>query len=197
MAKKDTYIAGQTIHNRVEYDQNGNQVITSQIIYEQREFVEGYKDVKLPIRHKFGHGGFLTVFQEPLQAIVENGNLSKVEMQLFLWLMATLGVDGSIETNLDTISAALKQKKPNVSKALKGLVERNIVIRKDGRRYERSALPIELSWNYDQLNYGIVYNGKTALFKEKLRSHPAIELPCGDNKWVNTDTGEIIEDTNQ
>lgn len=199
MAKKDTYIAGQTIHNRVEYDDSGNKIITNQIIYEQKEFVEGYIDLKLPKRHRFANGGFLTIFQKPLEAIVVNGNLTKSEMALLLWLLSTAGMDGSVDTNLKEIEEVLHLSKSMASRAVKGLVQRNIIIRKDGNRFDREPLSMELLLNnsYDQLNYGLAYNGKTALFKTKKRNHPAIELPCGDHQWVNTETGEVVEDTDQ
>ena len=162
--KKQTYIAGQTIQNRVEIDSEGRQHVTQKVIYEQRELVDGYTDVRLPKRHRYNNGGFITLFQTALLTIVESGNLSKLEMTMLLWLLATAGVDGSVETNLDIISEALGQKKPNVSKALKGLVQRNIVLRKDGNRYDRTPLPMELSLNYDQINYRFAYNGKTSNF---------------------------------
>lgn len=190
MAKKDTYIAGQTLHNRVEYDQDGNRIITQKVIYEQREFVEGYTDVRLPKRHKFHNGGFITVFQDALFTILTQGKLGKVELQILLYVLSTAGIDGSIETNLDIMSEVLGVKKPNVSKALKGLVQRNIVIRKDGNRYDRSPLPMELSFNYDQINYNLAYNGKTANYRRKKEEHPAISLP-GDQEgeWIDTRTG--------
>ena len=49
--KKQTYIAGQTIQNRVEIDSEGRQHVTQKVIYEQRELVDGYTDVRLPKRH--------------------------------------------------------------------------------------------------------------------------------------------------
>lgn len=195
--KKQTYIAGQTIQNRVEIDSEGRQHVTQKVIYEQRELVDGYTDVRLPKRHRYNNGGFITLFQTALLTIVESGNLSKLEMTMLLWLLATAGVDGSVETNLDIISEALGQKKPNVSKALKGLVQRNIVLRKDGNRYDRTPLPMELSLNYDQINYRFAYNGKTANFSEKKISHPEIELQCGKCEWVGIDTGEVEVDQKQ
>lgn len=195
--KKQTYIAGQTIQNRVEIDSEGRQHVTQKVIYEQRELVDGYTDVRLPKRHRYNNGGFITLFQTALLTIVESGNLSKLEMTMLLWLLATAGVDGSVETNLDIISEALGQKKPNVSKALKGLVQRNIVLRKDGNRYDRTPLPMELSLNYDQINYRFAYNGKTANFSEKKISHPEIELQCGECEWVGIDTGEVEVDQKQ
>ena len=197
MAKKDTYIAGQTIQNRVEIDSEGRQHITQKVIYEQREFVDGYTDVKLPTRHKFKNGGFITVFQKALLTRVEEGKLSKSEMTLLLWLLATAGIDGSVDTNLDIISSAIGLSKPMVSKSLKGLVQRNIVLRKDGNRYDRTPLPMELSLNYDQINYRFAYNGKTANFSEKKISHPEIELQCGECEWVGIDTGEVEVDQKQ
>lgn len=108
-----------------------------------------------------------------------------------MYVLSTAGIDGSIETNLDIISEVLGIKKPNVSKGLKGLVQRNIVIRKDGNRYDRTPLPMELSFNYDQINYNLAYNGKTANFRRKKEEHPAISLP-GDQEgeWIDTKTGQ-------
>lgn len=160
MAKKDTYIAGQTIHNRIELDENGNRVMTQRVIYEQREFVDGYVDVRLPKKHKYNNGGFITVFQEGLRVIARYGKLSKSEMALLLWLIGIAGMDGSVETNLEEIKKNLSIGKPMASKALKGLVQRNIVIRKDGNRFDREPLSMKLSFNYDQLNYNLAYNEK-------------------------------------
>lgn len=198
MAKKrDTYIAGQTLQNKVEIDEFGNRTVTQKVIYEQREFVEGYTDVRLPIKHKFQNGGFITVFQEALQTIVQYGNLSKSEMALLLWLLGTAGIDGSIITDLDEMSGALGIGKPMASKALKGLVERNIVLRRDRSRYERTPLRMDLTFNYDQLNYNIAYNGKTANFKRKRFEHPALSVPGGqEGEWIDTVTGQATIEKN-
>lgn len=191
MAKKDTYIAGQTIHNRIELDEYGNRVMTQKVIYEQREFIDGYVDVRLPKKHKYNNGGFITVFQSALFTILTKGKLNKVEYQVLVYVLSTAGIDGSIETNLDVISDILGVKKPNVSNALKGLIQRNIILRKDGNRYDRAPLPMELSFNYDQLNYNLAYNGKTSQYNKNKNKHPALSIP-GENKneWEDTMTGE-------
>lgn len=194
MSKKNTYVSGQTVHQVVEFDEHGNQIITNQVIYEQREFVPGYEDVRLPKRYKFENGGFITVFQRAMKAIARYGDLTKSQYQLMIWLLGTAGIDGSIDTNLDSISLELGISKPMASKALKGLVQRNIVIRRDGNRYERQPIPMELSLNYDQINYHAAWNNKTSQFKQKVIKHPSIELPVGEGKYVNIDTGEMVED---
>ena len=75
------------------------------------------------------------------------------------------------------------------SKALKGLVERNIVLRRDRSRYERTPLRMDLTFNYDQLNYNIAYNGKTANFKRKRFEHPALAVPgAQEGEWIDTVT---------
>lgn len=195
--KKKTYIAGQSLHNRVEVDDSGNKVITNQVIYETKEFVDGYVDVKLPERHYFRNGGFLTMFQEPLQIIAEHGNLTKAQYQLMLWLIGTAGADGSVVTNLDIIAESISMSKSMVSRALKGLVQRNIIIRSDGTRYDRQPLPMELSFNYDQLNYNLAYNGKTANFRKNKVKHPALSIPGEkDGQWLDTSTGEMTIEMN-
>lgn len=194
MAEKKTYVAGQTVHQIVEYDEHGNQVITNKVIYEQREFVPGYEDVRLPKRHRFNNGEFITIFQGAMKAIAQYGDLTKSQYQLMIWLLGTAGIDGSIDTNLDSISSELGISKPMASKALKGLVQRNIVIRKDGTRYDRQPLPMELTLNYCQLNYKLGYKGKTSMFKQNVVKHPDIEFPVGEGKYVNIGTGELVDD---
>ena len=189
--KKDTYVAGQTLHERIEVDEFGNQIRTQKVIYEQREFVDGYQDVRLPKKHKYNNGGFITVFQQALLTIVEQGKLSKTEMAMLLWLLGTTGIDGSVRTNLDEMSEILGVAKSLVSKSLKGLVQRNIVIREDGNRYDRQPLPMNLSFNYDQINYNLAYNGKTSTFKRKKTEHPALAIPGNQpGEWIDTQTGE-------
>lgn len=190
-------MAGQTLQNKVEIDEFGNRTVTQKVIYEQREIVAGYTDVRLPIKHKFQNGGFITVFQEALQTIVQYGNLSKSEMALLLWLLGTAGIDGSIITDLNEMSGALGIGKPMASKALKGLVERNIVLRRDRSRYERTPLRMDLTFNYDQLNYNIAYNGKTANFRRKKLEHPALSVPgAQEGEWIDTVTGQVTIEKN-
>lgn len=195
--KKETYIAGQTLQNRVEIDEHGNRTITQRVIYEQKEFVEGYTDVRLPVKHKFQNGGFITVFQDAMTSIALYGKLSKNELNLLLLLIGTAGIDGSIRTNLDELGEALGLVKSQVSRALKGLVQRNIVLREDGNRYDRQPLSMSLSFNYDQLNYNLAYNGKTVNFKRKRVEHPAISVPGDqDGEWIDTRTGAVTIERN-
>lgn len=189
---KNTYVAGQSLHNTVEVDQFGNKIITNKVIYETREYVEGYVDVRLPKKHKFNNGGFITVFQEALTTIAMCGKLTKNELNLLLLLIGTAGIDGSLRTNLDDLGEALGLVKSQTSRALKGLVRRNIVIREDGNRYDRQPLKMSLSFNYDQLNYNLAYNGKTANFKRKRTEHPALSVPGeADGEWIDCDTGFV------
>ena len=190
MAKaKNTYIGGQVVENKVFIDENGKSKMVQRVVYEKREVVEGYEDVRLPKKHRYNNGGFITIFQSALQAILQYGKLGKNEMHLLLWVIATAGIDGSVETNLDILSSELGLKKPNVSTALKGLVKRNIIIRRDGSRYDRTSLPIELSFNYDQINYNLAYNGKTSQFSNHKCSHPSLEVQSDEGNWVSIPSG--------
>jgi hypothetical protein len=194
MAKKsETYVAGQTVENKVVIDKDGKPNVIQRVVYEKREVVEGYEDIRLPKKHRYNNGGFITIFQSALQAILQHGKLGKNEMLLLLWVIATAGVDGSVETNLDLLSAELGIKKPNVSSALKGLVQRNIIIRKDGNRYDRSPLPMELTFNYDQINYNLAYNGKTSQFSRHKANHPSLEVKDIEGGWVPLPAGADYE----
>lgn len=190
--KKNTYAAGQSLQTTIKVDQFGNKTITNQVFYQTREVVEGYVDVRLPRKHKFNNGRFITVFQDALTTIAMYGKLTKNELNLLFLLIGSAGIDGSIRTNLDELGEALGLNKSQTSKALKGLVQRNIVIREDGNRYDRKPLNMSLSFNYDQLNYNLAYNGKTANFKSKRIEHPALSVPGdADGEWIDCDTGLV------
>lgn len=190
-------IYSQSVEDETFINENGEEVIRKKIITEEIQKRDGWENVVLPERHKFSNGGFITVFQKGLLTILQYGKLSKIETNLLLYVLATAGIDGSIETNLDVISDMLGAKKPNVSNALKGLVQRNIIIRKDGNRYDRSPLPLTLKFNYDQVNYNLAYNGKTKLFGKKKAEHPALSVPGDEkNEWVDTQTGEVTKELN-
>lgn len=189
----------QSVEDETYINEHGEEVTRKKIITEEVQKIDGWDIVSLPERHKFSNGGFMVVFQKNLLPIVERGNLSKSEMALLLWVIATAGMNGSVNTDLDVISTALGVQKSMASKALKGLVERNIIIRRDGSRYDRAPLPMELTLNYgyDQMNYNLAYNGKTKLFGKKKAEHPALSVPGGEkNEWVDTQTGEVTKELN-
>ena len=140
------------------------------------EIVEGVKVLHVREKHRFNDGGkgFITVFQHTMKMISMHADLTKNELQLLVYLMGTTAIDNSVCVDLDVLTSDLKLKKSNVSAALKGLVTRNIVFRKDGYRYGTAPLPFELKLNYDQLNYNLGYNGKTKEHAKKSISHPEI-----------------------
>lgn len=143
----------------------------------ENEQLEGYHDVKLPVKHKYNNGGFVTVFQQAMYNISTKANLTKGEMKLLIFLLGTAGMDNSICVDANLLASELDMKRPNVLKCLKGLTDRNIVIRVNGYRAqtESRTLPMNLSVNYDQINYDLAYNGKIKEFKKKKENHPDIE----------------------
>ena len=85
-------------------------------------------------------------------------------------------------------------KKPNVSTALKGLLKRNIIIKRDGYRGgNQKTKPFELSINYDQLNYSITWKGDYNEHKKVKMNHPEIlSLPKEEPKQL--DLFDLIEE---
>lgn len=154
--------------------------------------MEGYVDMKVPQKYHFNNGGFITIFQQSLLNIIKFGNLTKNEMKLLLFLMASCKLDNSISVDLDILTNELNIAKPNVSAALKGLVQRNIVIRKDGYRYDCSPLPMELRINYDQINYRLAYNGSTKAFNRNKSKHLPITETDGTTLLEDHTHGEPI-----
>ena len=136
--------------------------------------MNGYVDMKLPEKHMFRNGNFITIFQKALRNIAMFGNLTKNESILLLYLIGSCTQDNSICIDLNILSEDLQMDKSNLSKAIKGLVLRNIVLRRDGYRYGNKPLPMQLSLNYDQINYNVAYNGKTKTYKDHKKQHPLI-----------------------
>lgn len=178
--------------------------VTMRVIEEVRtrtvEVMDNYVDVKLPKKHRFNNGSFITVFQEAMYKVATCGKLSKNEMQLLLYLIGTCGNQNSINTDLNTLSEELNIAKPNISKALAGLCERNIVIRNNGLRYGKSPLPLNLHLAFDQINYNLAYNGKIKQYGEDKGSHPKLEHQDSDQPLIppaKTQKQIIAEHTEQ
>lgn len=136
--------------------------------------MEGYVDVKLPEKHRFNNGQFVTVFQKELRNIAMFGSLTKNEAIMLLYLIGSCTQDNSICIDLNVLSEDLGIQKSNISSALKGLVNRNIVLRRDGYRYGNNPVPMELRLNYDQINYNVAYKGKIQGFQQSKQEHPQI-----------------------
>lgn len=153
-------------------DQETGELIRQYVV---TEVVPNYVDVKLPKKHTFNNGDFITIFQNTMYNIATKANLSKGELNLLLFLLGTSGLDNSICVDFDYLCEELREKKPNMHRYLKGLVNRNIVIRKDGYRGgNQKTLPMELRLNYDQLNYDLAFKGKIKEYKVVKNNHPVI-----------------------
>ena len=191
MAKKEVYTAKLTDYPRQEMivDKETGEIIKMKETITERTIevpvMEDYVDVKLPKKFKFNNGGFITIFQKAMANIALFANLSKEEYRMLLYLIGTCGMGNSICIDLVQLAETLGMKKPNVSRALKGLVERNIVIRKDGYRYGKTPLPFELHLNFDQINYDLAYNGKTKEFGGKKGTHPALMKADGETPLLS------------
>ena len=173
MGKRETYksaIMNETI------DERTGEVIRQAVV---TEVIPGYIDVKVPRKGRFNNGDFITIFQNTMYRIATEANLTKGEYKLLLYLLGTAGIDNSICTDYEILVEELGDKRPNIVKALKGLVQRNIVVRKDGyrggNRSNTKLLPMELRVNYDQLNYDVSYKGKVKDYSKMKGIHPEIE----------------------
>lgn len=188
MGEKRTYTAKITDHPRQEVDMETGEITMTETIVSRSMTVpllENYVDIKLPRKFKFNNGGFITVFQKAIANIAMFGNLTKGEMQMLLYLIGTCGAANSVCIDLVKLSTDLKMSKGNASNALKGLVERNIVIRKDGYRYGKTPLPFELHLNFDQINYDLAYNGKIKEFKKHKVEHPMLMKSDGETPLLS------------
>lgn len=193
MAKKksETYTAQYThyAHPEEVVDPITGEVtvrLTEETVTRTVEVTPEFVDIKVPRKFRFNNGSFITIFQKAILNIAMLGKLSKNEMHLLLYLIGSCGVGNSICTDLDKLSNDLGIKKPNVSRALKGLVERNIVIRKDGNRYKKTPLPFELHLDFDQINYDLAYNGKIKNYRENQINHPQLMQRDGETPLLSS-----------
>ena len=169
---KKSYKTRTTLKKAYVDESTGEEIIQTV----ETEYVPGYVDVKLPNRKHIGNGDFIVLFQNTMLRIATEAKLTKNEMQILLYLLGTAGFDNSVCVDLDILVNKLGLKKPNVSSALKGLLMRNIVIKRDGYRGgDQKTKPFELSINYDQINYGITWKGDYNEHKKVKMKHPEIE----------------------
>lgn len=186
MAKNNTYTAKITDfpQQEIEVDRETGEVIkiTEKVTERSLEvpILEDYVDVKLPKKFRFNNGNFVTIFQKAMTNIAMFGNLTKGEMQMLLYLIGTCGPSNSVCIDLVRLSEDLKMSKGNASNALKGLVQRNIVIRKDGYRYGKTPLPFELQLRFDQINYNLASTCKIKEYKKHKAEHPLLMSPDGE-----------------
>lgn len=171
--EKKTYKSGN--QNDIIFDENSGEILhtrTTRVI----EQVDEYIDVKLPKKHKYNNGNFITLFQESLNEIVLNGNLSKGEMKLLMYLIANSNVFGGVNLTLNDLFNDLKEDKRNIVNFIKGLVERKIIIKKveNGARMKGKVNYYELSLSYDRLNYNLAWKGKIKDYKEVQYKDPTI-----------------------
>ena len=193
MGKNKTYTAKITDYPRqeIEVDEETGEIIKMTETITERSIevpiLEDYVDIKLPKKHRFNNGNFITIFQKELANIAMFGKLTKGEMQLLLYLIGTCGAANSVCIDLVKLSEDLNTSKGNVSNALKGLVQRNIVVRSDGYRYGKTPLPFRLELRFDQINYNLASTCKIKNYKEHKTEHPMLMKADGETPLLKSD----------
>jgi DNA-binding transcriptional regulator GbsR (MarR family) len=130
----------------------------------------------LPKKHRFNNGNFITLFQEAMTEIAINGNLTKGELQLLFYLIGQANPFGAVNLTLNDLVEDLKENKGNLVRAIKGLVERKIILKKteNGARIKGKLNYYELSLSYDRLNYNLAWKGKVKDYKNVQEKDPEI-----------------------
>jgi hypothetical protein len=132
----------------------------------EREMVDDYKDVKLPMKSKFNNGDFITIFQKALAHISIELNLSKGAMKLLLFLISKTEITNEIKLPVQSIAETLKISKGNAYDFLNELKKHNVVV------WEQKLKTL-------RLNYEIGYKGKVKDYKRfQYKDEPiAIDAP--------------------
>ena len=173
MAKKATYKTGL---QQEFVDEETGEIIRQTVT---TEVVEGYRDVKLPDRAKLNNGRFITLFQEAMLTISGNANKSKMkreELIILIYLLGSAGIGNSVVLQQDEIVKATGIEQGNVSRALKLLKEKRIVLERSKYKNGRGKVDWEFQINFDQLNYNLAYNGKIKDFSKVKHTHPPLAI---------------------
>lgn len=171
--EQKTYKSGS--QNDIIFDENSGEILhtrTTRVI----EQVDEYIDVKLPKKHKYNNGNFITLFQEAMTEIAISGNLSRGELKLLFYLIGSCNAFGSVNLTYNDLVTDLKETKGNLATCIKGLVERKIIMKKveNGAKMKGKVNYYELSLSYDRLNYNLAWKGKVKDYKEVQYKDPTI-----------------------
>ena len=151
-----------------------------QMQFDEMEQVEGYVNTKMPLKYYFGRD-FVTLFQECILEIIKEANLTKNELTLLLYFFGSVEIGGHVTLNLEKIAKDTNLYKSNISLAIKGLVNRKIILKKcveNGGGKKGSSSFYEMSLLYDRLNYNLAWRGKIYLFHEVKNEEPKV-TPTG------------------
>jgi hypothetical protein len=177
MAKRKTY---KTSIQQGYIDEETGEIFNQYVVTEQ---VEGYVDLKLPTKHRLDNGNFIVLFQKAMLEIALNHHLfTRSEMAILFYLLGTAGIGNSISIDYPTLVNELNIKRTHCSTAINTLVKKGIIVRNKSRqRMKNESQLMNLSVNFDQLNYNLAYNGKMKDFKSLKYNHPEISLNSSDN----------------
>jgi DNA-binding transcriptional regulator GbsR (MarR family) len=106
-------------------------------------------------------------------------------MQLLIYLIANANYQGSVNLTYKELETNLKLFKANISTAVKGLINRNIIIKStsNGNKYKKQPNFYDLSLNIDRLNYNLAWKGKNKDYKQVQGKDPEIiHQPLLENK---------------
>lgn len=103
----------------------------------------------IPKRHYFEEN-HISMFQSALLEIAK-GDLSPNEKDVFMYLLAKAGMGNMVLISFKEAAEELGLKKPNFSRAIKGLVDRNIIIKGEQKIGRTPSL---------RINYGVAWKGK-------------------------------------
>jgi hypothetical protein len=125
--------------------------ITERII--EREVIDDFIDIKLPLKSKFNNGDFITLFQKTLRYISVELKLTKGAMNLLLYLISETEITNEIKLPIHCISETLKTSTGNTYNFLNELKKHNIII------WDQKLKTL-------RLNYDLGYKGKIKDFKK-------------------------------
>ena len=143
------------------------------------EVIPNHVDRKVRLKDKFNNGHFITLFQESINDIIENGDLSKPELIILFSFIGNAGENGKLVLTQKAICEKLKLRKQNVSIAINGLIKRKIIVKTvvdEGNRRNGKSNTYEVKIETNRLNYNLAYKGKIRNFKNLIAEEEKIDI---------------------
>ncbi|MCK0201401.1 hypothetical protein [Ornithobacterium rhinotracheale] len=151
----------------------------------------------IKVNHAKGlYDEFFTLNQQFLSYVLKCSGLKGREWEVFMWFMSVMDYGNRILVNQQILMRELSMTQAQVSKALKKLREKKIIIEK-----KENVAKYAVSFNYDLLNPQLAFKGK--LNKQNVQEHKKLikmETPYisqynldGNIDLINSNTGQIIK----
>ena len=95
---------------------------------------------------------YIMVFQESIRNIIKNMELTKEEYKVFFYLLSVTDFENYIWVTQQEIAEELNMKQPNISRALKSLVDMGLLVKEKRGRNNVYKINPQIAWKGKEKN---------------------------------------------